>query len=574
MTTQPLRVLLVEDSLADARLVHEYLNEEDAGRFVLIHAAQLDEALSIANRQLIDVVLLDLTLPDSEGLSSLSRLQHAHPALPIVVLSGLADQELALEAVSEGAQDYLVKGQGYGALLSRALHYAIERKTNEKRLAYLAYHDPLTGLANRSLLQTHLRRALSRARRTGRMLALMLLDLDHFKHINDSLGHDAGDQLLKIVANRLKLCIRQEDTVARFGGDEFTLILENLNHPEDAATIAQKILSTLSRRVTLLGNELHITPSIGISLYPESGDDPDSLLKETDIALYWVKEQGRCNYAFYQPKMGSRAEVRLNLESKLSRALENGEFQLYYQPQVHPQSGRVTGLEALLRWQHPEQGIIAPGAFIHLAEETGLIVPIGEWVLRTACMQAKAWQDQGLLPVPVGVNLSVKQCLRSGLIERIDQILAETGLESSRLELEITESLLTEDLERATVVLRALQARNIIITLDDFGIGYSSLKHLKKFPLNRLKIPQTFVRDVPTDPRGVAIVLSIIALAHNLNLHVIAEGVENEIQLAFLQAKHCDVLQGYYFSRPLPAEKVSDLIAADKPFQSVITSAS
>ena len=435
-----------------------------------------------------------------------------------------------------------------------------ERKRAEERLSYLATHDALTNLPNRTLFIDRLEQAVSRAPWRKRLVAVLFLDLDHFKRINDTLGHNLGDLFLKAVAERLKGCVREGDTVARMGGDEFTVVLADIAETRDVPKIAQKVLDAFSKPFRVDGHELFTTTSVGISLYPNDGDNAEVLLKNADAAMYRAKEEGRNNYQHFSPAMNVRALEHLALENNLRYALEREELLLHYQPQVDLKTGRVIGMEALLRWQHPDLGLVSPAQFISLAEETGLIVPIGEWVLRTACAQNKAWQEAGLSPVRVSVNLSGRQFFQKNLFEMISRVIRETGLDPNSLELELTESFLMKKAESNIATLRELSAMMVRLSIDDFGTGYSSLSYLKHFPIHSLKIDQSFVRDITTDPDDAVIVTAIVTLAHSLCLKVIAEGVETKEQLEFLRSLQCDVMQGYLFSRPLPAEEATKLL--------------
>jgi diguanylate cyclase (GGDEF)-like protein len=441
---------------------------------------------------------------------------------------------------------------------------ALKRQQAETTIRYQAFHDLLTGLPNRMLFNDRLPLALANASRTESVLAVIFLDLDRFKTINDTLGHAIGDQLLQGVALRLAHCLREGDTIARWGGDEFTLLLPQLGSAEDAAKAAQRLSEALKPAFHLESHELYISCSIGIALYPHDGDDDQTLLKHADAALYRVKEQGRNGYQLYTPAINSQASALLALESSLHHALERDEFVLYYQPQININSGAVTAMEALLRWQHPALGAIAPSTFIPLAEENGLIVPIGEWVLRTACEQNKVWQDAGLPPLRVGVNLSARQFQQSRLIETIAQLLAQTQLDPCYLELEITETIAMQNVDSTTSTLKQLQAMGIHISLDDFGTGYSSLGYLKHFPLNTIKIDQSFVQELPLDSHDAAIVNAVLALGRGLNLNVVAEGVETAAQLDYLQSHHCEEMQGYLFSHPMPAAAATQWLQPDQ----------
>jgi diguanylate cyclase (GGDEF)-like protein/PAS domain S-box-containing protein len=430
-----------------------------------------------------------------------------------------------------------------------------ERKRAEDHLIYLAHHDSLTGLPNRTLFNDRLQQSLIDAARRERVVAVLFMDLDRFKTINDTLGHEVGDVLLRAVSGRLKDCIRTGDTVARLGGDEFIVLLPDVGHVDDVGRIAQKILDVFDQPFTIDGREFFVTTSIGITLYPFDGKDVDGLVKNADVAMYRAKEQGRNSYQFYTAEMTAKAHENLALENALRGALDRQELVLHYQPVVDLASGEVSGMEALLRWRHPEQGLIMPQRFIPIAEESGLIVPIGEWALRTACLQAVAWQQQGYAPLRLAVNLSARQFYQRNLAEVIARVLQDSALDPAWLELELTESLLMQNAELTHATLRTLNAMGVRLSIDDFGTGYSSLGYLKRFPLDTLKISRSFVRDVPGDSDDAAIVSAIIVMAHTLEMRVIAEDVETEAQRAFLQAQACDAFQGYVFGPPLPPEE-------------------
>lgn len=435
-----------------------------------------------------------------------------------------------------------------------------DRKTAEARIERLAYHDGLTGLPNRTLFMDRLAQGLRQAERHGRELVLLYLDLDRFKTINDTLGHMVGDELLRQAGRRLEALLRGEDTVARLGGDEFVILLPGLGTAQDAAHVASKAAAVLAAPFSIGAHLLHVTASIGISVYPRDGADTAQLLKHADVALYQAKERGRNSYVFFGHEMTRAADQRLELENRLRRALERDELCLYYQPQARLADLSITGVEALLRWQHPERGLLTPGEFIDIAEDTGLIVPIGEWVLRTACAQAREWQRSGLPPFRLGVNLSPRQFGHEDLCGMVKAILRETGLNATWLELELTESGVAHDPERAVAMLAQLRALGVQLALDDFGTGYSSLAYLKRFPLHRLKVDRSFVRDIPGDADDVAIVEAILAMARRLKLAVVAEGVESEAQRAFLRAHGCQEMQGYALSPPLAPGEVPALL--------------
>lgn len=446
-----------------------------------------------------------------------------------------------------------------------------ERKQAEEKINYLAYYDSLTGLPNRTLFEDRLPQALSLAQRNDQMVALILLDLDRFKIINDTLGHTVGDQLLRALANRLTACLRGSDTIARFAGDGFAILLTQISATEDSARIAQRtehnavdiaqnIIAALKSPFNFAGQELYVTASMGIGVYPYDGDDPQTLLKNTAAALSRVKEQGGNAYQFYATNMNERAMEQLNLENGLRRALKRDEFVLHYQPQVDISSGRIIGAEALIRWQHPELGFVSPADFIPMAESNGLIVPIGEWSLRTACAQAKCWIDDGFPTLRMSVNLSARQFEQPDLLEMVGSVIKETGLNPNSLEFELTESSIMKNAERAITTLRRLKEMKIQIAIDDFGSGYSSLSYLKRFPIDRLKIDRSFVSEATNDPTDAAIIMAIIALAQNLRLKVIAEGVETEEQLRFLRLLRCDEIQGFLFSKAVSAAEFKELL--------------
>ncbi|MHB0976016.1 MAG: putative bifunctional diguanylate cyclase/phosphodiesterase [Candidatus Aquicultorales bacterium] len=438
-----------------------------------------------------------------------------------------------------------------------------ERKRAEKTIKHMAYYDPLTNLPNRMLFNDRLTMALASADRHEEKLSVMFLDLDKFKAINDTLGHAIGDELLVAVSERLIALVREGDTVARLGGDEFTLLIPQVTNVEAVAKIARKVLKALEPPFVLGGHELHITASIGIAVYPNDGRDAETLLKNADTAMYRAKDMGRDTYQMYAPAMSARAVEKLVMENNLRRALENEEFVVHYQPQIEIETGEVVGVEALLRWDHPELGMLFPGDFLPVAEETGLIVPIGRWVLKSACAQNKAWLELGLPRIRMAVNLSASQFLLPNLVDDILDILSEIKLDPELLELEITESIAMKNMRLTIRTLRRLRELGIRIAIDDFGTGYSSLNYLQRFPISTLKIAKPFVRDVATSQESAAIATTIIVLARSLGLNVIAEGVETEQQLNFLKLRHCHEMQGYLVSRPMPADRITDSLIRD-----------
>lgn len=501
------------------------------------------------------------------------RTRSRRPGVGSVVLSvgfvGNALQQIQhvmpSESLFSGYANLLIQsviGLGMIACLLEDEREAAELAAGE--IEHLAYHDALTGLPNRPLFMDRLIVALAQANRANQKLAVFFLDLDRFKDINDSLGHSVGDALLKSVAERVRRCVREGDTVARFGGDEFTLLIPRIDHIEDAAKIAQKIIETLKIPFSVYDRELFVTTSIGVSIFPSDGLDPETLVRNADTAMYRAKEQGRDNYQLYAPAMNARAAERLALENMLRKALSQNELVLHYQPLVSATTHEVVGLEALIRWQHPEQGLLSPFHFISVAEVSGLIVPIGEWVLRTACKQARIWQKKFDRDIIIAVNLSARQFQQPNLIEQIRSAVEDSGIAPECLEVEITESNAMQNAENTIYTLRELKALGVRIAMDDFGTGYSSLNYLKKFPIDTLKLDQTFIRDVANDPTDAAIVSSVIAMAHSLNLKVVGEGVEKQEQLDFLTRQKCDVVQGYYFSKPLAPEFLEAFMADRK----------
>jgi diguanylate cyclase (GGDEF)-like protein/PAS domain S-box-containing protein len=682
-------ILLVEDNPGDARLLREMIREEGSRDTELTHVECMRDAENHLAERTVDIILLDLGLPDVQGLEAVRRARIAAPRVPLVVLTGLDDQSLAIQALQDGAQDYLVKGQIETRGLLRALRYAIERKIMEeilfvekeraqvtlncigdavictgvsgnitflnlvaermtgwssqeatgrpmaevfrildstsretisnpaemavgqnrtvhlpsncilirrdrieipiedsvapihnregkvtgavivfrdvsaalamaRQMAYSAQHDFLTGLPNRMLLNDRVSQAITFALRHMKKVAVLFLDLDGFKHINDSLGHPIGDKLLQSVAKRLVDCVRGSDTVSRQGGDEFVVLLSEVEQSGDAAITARRMLQAVAEAHSIDQHDLHVTTSIGLSVYPDDGPDAETLVKNADIAMYQAKENGRQSYQFFKPAMNVRAVERQSIEESLRRALERQEFSLHYQPKVNLKTGEITGAEALIRWTHPTRGPLSPAQFIPVAEDCGLILPIGNWVLREACKQARAWVDVGLPLGTMAVNISTMEFRDDRFLDGVSAILKETGLDPGSLEL--TESVLMKRAESTESILKTLRARGVQLAVDDFGTGYSSLSYLRKFPIDALKINQSFVHQITTDPDETGIVTEIISMGRSLKLRVIAEGVETQKQLEFLQAHQCEEAQGYYFGRPVTPQQFARLL--------------
>jgi len=688
------RLLLVEDNDGDARLLREMFNEDGSPNIELTHVMSLAEADSYLSEREVDVILLDLGLPDGQGLGAVRRARAAAPRVPLVVLTGLDDESVAALALQEGAQDYLIKGQIETRGLLRALRYAIERKIMEEALfvekeraqvtlgcigeavactdllgkvtflnaaaekmtgwsseeaagrtisevcrildsasrepipnpmhtggapteavhssfllirrdgleipiedsiapirdrqgkasgavivfrdvsaaramalqiIHSAQHDFLTGLPNRALLNDRVNQAIGLSTRHGTKGAVLFLDLDGFKHINDSLGHPVGDKLLQSIAGRLVDCLRGSDTVSRQGGDEFVVLLSEVEHAEDAAISARRILQAVSEAHFIDKHDLHITTSIGVSVYPNDGLDAETIIKNADTAMYQAKENGRHGYQFFEPAMNVRAVERQSIEESLRRALERREFELHYQPKIDLKTGTITGAEALVRWTHANRGPVSPAQFIPVAEDCGLILPIGNWVLREACRQARAWKDAGLPLATMAVNISAVELRNDRFVDVVLGVLDDTGLEPSSLELELTESVLMRHVESTESILKRLRAKGVQLAVDDFGTGYSSLSYLRKFSIDTLKIDQSFVRQISPGPEETTIVAAVISMGRSLKLRVVAEGVETEEELAFLRSQQCDEAQGYYFSRPVVPDEFARLLEAGIP---------
>ncbi len=690
------RILILTDDSTDANILKDVLGNARDGRFDTEWVTQLSAGLERLRAGGIDAIIVNLSLPDSSGITTFDQLFAAAPHTPIMTLNTGEDETLAIEAVQRGAQGYLSKGFFGSPLVPQALRNVIQRKAVEEalykekaraeialnsisdavictdisgnidylniaaekmtgwsrdearghpigevfkiingvtrqppehnpvelvlqqdepmglaadtilvrrdgseapiedsaspihdwagkltgavivfhdvtaaqamavKMAHLAQHDFLTNLPNRVLLNDRIAQAIALAKRRGTKLAVLFLDLDNFKHINDSLGHETGDQLLQSVTQRLNACVRSSDTVSRQGGDEFVILLAEGKSDENAALTADKILTVLAKPHSVAKRELYATTSIGISVYPDDGHDAETLIKHADTAMYQAKEKGRNNYQFFRSDMNIRAVERQFIEANLRRALEKQEFVLHYQPKVNLKTGMITGAEVLLRWRHAEWGMVLPERFVPIAEDCGLIVPIGRWVLREACMQAKRWKDAGLAPLSIAVNISALEFRQKNFLEGVRTVLNDTGLDARCLELEITESALMQHADSSTAILRELKNMGVQLAVDDFGTGYSSLSYLKQFPLDVLKIDQSFVHDIVSATDDGIIVSALIDMGNSLKLRVVAEGLENKVQLAFLRARHCEEGQGYFFSGPLVAEEFAALLATHR----------
>ena len=551
-------VLLVEDNLIDAQLVRRLLRRVTASYYRITHVRTLNDAILSAEELTPDVILADLNLPDSRGTDTVTSLQTSYPDIPLVIVSAWEDEAISLRSVKAGAQDYVVKGHIDGANLHRVIRYAVERKRTELELVRLAHYDQLTSLPNRTLLRERVDHALGRAMRAGAGVATLVLDMDRFKEINDMLGHEVGDKLLVEVAQRIRAAVRDQDTVARLGGDEFAVVLEGVSEAKEVLPVIERIIDSLAEVTKIGGHEVNSSISVGIAMFPANGNNLSELLRAADLAMYQAKASGRGRYQFFADAMQEEAQSRHALEWALRRAVERGEFQLVYQPQICLRTGMVIGVEALLRWMNPTRGLLTPYHFIAGLEEFGLINEVGEWVLQTACEQVRRWHAMDLEPMRIGVNVSAQQFEDPMLIEKIRGALKETQLPPEFLEIELTESCLMSDPGEAGALLRELRAVGVRIAIDDFGTGYSSLTYLHDFPLNALKIDKNFVQSVEANDRGGPIAKMIVGLGKNLGLDVIAEGVETEGQLEYVRNHGCDIAQGYLYARP---EAPDELVA-------------
>lgn len=575
------QILVIEDDPNVRTLILKLLQAEG---FDALSAEDGRTGVHLAMVHEPDLIICDIMMPEFDGYEVLNQLRQdsSTATIPFIFLSAKSERMDMRQGMELGADDYLTKpfkrAELLGAISARLTKqatltqpYVNEMKRAAQTLNQLAYRDPLTNLPNRILLHHQFQAAVAQAASTEQaghsfqqIVAVLCINLNRFKTINTNLGYANGDLLLKMVAERLERAFGQQTMVARLGGDEFSMLLSNLTERGDAAKVAQKVLKVLAEPYNLDGHYAQIQASIGIALYPDNSDSPDRLLNQADTAMRNAKAKGNVGYQFYDHEMDALAVERQQLESQLNAALKNLEFQLYYQPQVNLITGRVIGAEALIRWHNPQLGLVQPSKFIGIAEDTGLIIPIGEWVLKTACTQAKLWQETTRLPIRISVNLSARQFRQEDLVEKVAQALKETGLAANVLALELTETSVMENVEITIQTLKDLKEMGVHISIDDFGTGYSSLNYLKRFPIDTLKIDQSFVREITTDLNDAAISKAIIAMAQSLQLKVIAEGVETEEQFNFLRQSGCHAMQGYLFSPPVQAEEFEKLLLSDK----------
>ena len=556
-----MKLLLVEDNPADVEFLAASLRRQRATDVEMVNVQSLGSATERLASEKFDIVLLDLHLPDASGLECIDAIQAVDNEIPIVVLSGQDDEEFAVSILNKGAQDYLVKWEGQGRTILRLVRYAIERKRSELRLNYMAQFDALTGIPNRQFFNDQLTRATARARRDGRKVGLLFLDLDEFKVVNDTLGHDAGDCLLKEVASRIRRSVRTGDVVARLGGDEFAVLLEGLHGPLEVETMANGLLELVSQPYHIVDRQLDITTSIGITMYPNDSADTQMMLKNADIAMYQAKENGRNNVTFFTERMHAELIEYHELERDIREALRLNEFHVVYQPKVNANSRRLQGLEALLRWTSPTRGKVSPGTFIPVAEESGHIIQLGYWVLDQVCQTLKTWEQMELPRVPVSVNVSARQFQQPDFHKRVAQILATHDIDPALIEIELTEGLVMEDSEAAQTELLRLKRIGLRISIDDFGTGYSCLSYLRRFPIDVLKIDRSFVMEIGVSQDGESIIDAIISLARSLRLETVAEGVETTDQLNFLLERGCHIVQGYLFGMPMRQALIEPLLA-------------
>ncbi len=572
------RILIIDDDEQVRRVLLDLLQDLYNCREV----SSAEAGLTVLAQESFDLVISDINMG---GMSGLELVPHVHSLSPdsvVLMISGQSNIETAIEAMHAGVFDYIMKPfdiRHVEAAVERALKQSqllVEKRRYKDELENLlqertaqvdrlAYYDTLTSLPNRTLFEDRLTQAVALAQRANRRVAVLFIALDQLKKVNDTLGHLAGDQLMQQVAARLRGCVTESYTVARFGGDQFVLMLPGIEQTKDAVDVIASIQEALNPSFKLDRQELFATASVGVSFFPDDGNETSSLVKNAGAALYRAKKSGGNEYRFYTADMHAKASKRFELETSLRRAIDNQEFLLHYQPRVAIDSLQIVGLEALVRWQHPQMGLVPPGDFIPLAEETGLILPIGEWVLREACRQNREWQDKGFARMRIGVNISARQFQQQQLSETVMRILEEAELGPEFLELELTESSIMSHPEATIDVLTKLQTKGVAISVDDFGTGFSSLSYLKRLPIDSLKVDQSFVRELATDPDDAALVMAIVSLGHTLRLRVVAEGVETQEQLRFLRLLRCDEIQGYLISKPLPVTGIEQLLALPMP---------
>ena len=565
--SKTVQLLLVEDDQADAKFLRACLARSRGPKPDITHAQRLDDALGFLTETDFDVVLLDLNLPDAKGVDGVRTIQQANPNIPIVVLSGEDNEDYAIGILNQGVQDYLVKWDGEGRTILRSIRYAIERKRTELRLAYLATYDPLTEIPNRNFFVEHLNKAVSRAQRNGNLLGLIFLDLDRFKGVNDTLGHHFGDKLLSAVAKRINATVRSGDIVARMGGDEFAILLENLNDVQAAEAVAHKLVDTLAEPYELDGRSIHVTISVGITIYPKDRGDPETLVKNADIAMYQAKSAGRNGFQFFNEAMHDEILYQHEVAQEIRRALDNQEFSLFYQPQLRLDDGRLDGAEALIRWHHPQKKLVMPDDFIGIAEESGQIIQVGNWVIEEAFRQSLAWQSDAAAPPRMAINISPRQIHQPNFCTDLKRLLFTYQVNPEQIEIEITESCLVQDVQFVQKSLQKLKDLGLTLAIDDFGTGHSCLDYLRRFPIDILKIDRSFVKDIGTGKHGTAICSAILSIADGLDMETVGEGIETEEQLQFLIDNGCDRGQGFYFSQPIAPIDLANLTTSGTSYE-------
>ena len=574
-----IQLLLVEGDPDAAADIDRMLRGIPGTQFAISRAARVENALRMLRDGRFEVMLLDLSLEEGNGLETLARAKLAAQSVPIIAITSQGDDAQAIRALRVGALDYLVKGESDARLVAQTVRHAVEsqRILNELTLArerehFIATHDPLTGLCNRRAFREQLARSLAYSERTDSRVALLVLDIDGFKAINDSLGHPVGDQLLNLISQRLLQAARKSDMVARVGGDEFLVMLQPFKRDEDPARVAQRIIHCVSRPCDLAGSDYRVTASIGVAMFPRDGSDPDLLIRNADTAMHHAKAQGRNQYSYYAQDMNEAVASALDLENDLRRAIERGSLVLHYQPQVDVHFGHIIGAEALVRWRDPRRGLIPPTEFISIAEETGLIHPLGACVLRMACEEASRWPSvRRGSELRVGVNVSSRQLRERAFVELVTSTLRETGLDPDRLELEITESSVLHERGVTLATIQHLRELGVHVSIDDFGTGYSALSALKQLPVDGLKIDRSFVSDLTSDASAATITSGLIAIANGLGLSTIAEGVEVVEQMQLLRGQGCRRMQGYLFAKPIPAEDfAAQLASANPPWEEML----
>jgi diguanylate cyclase (GGDEF)-like protein len=555
-------ILVVDDTPADCHFMAAILTAQG---YRVRTASNAESALAELDLAMPDMILLDVNMPETDGLQLCRQIKRStqFAGIPVIFISVVDDTESKVAAFNCGGIDYVTKPYRVAEIKAR-INAHLQMKRAQDRLGYQAGHDPLTGLPNRSLLADRLQQSISFADRYGGKVAVAYIDLDKFKTINDRLGHKAGDCLLVQAANRLQSCIRESDTIARIGGDEFVIVFYDQGNESVTAHALQRILDSVAEAILLDGYAINPTCSIGFACYPQDGRDVDTLLRNADTAMYRAKELGRNNFQFYTSELNERINERMALEKGLRRALEYSEFVLHYQPRIDLRSGRIIGLEALIRWGHPELGLLPPMHFIPAAEDAGLIKDIGDWVLHAVCMQHRSWGAQNILQVPIGVNISDQQFFSPGFAQSVAGVLREYGVAPSQLELDLKESLLMQDPAATIRVLRELKEIGVGLSIDDFGTGFSNLGYLKRFPVDRIKLDPSFLRDIQSHPDDLAMADAVIAMAHRLRMKVAAEGAESGSQLALLADRGCDEMQGDYFSPALPQGLCTELLRENR----------